>query len=170
MTAAAIRRLCSLAVACGALAGCSVFQFPDAADAPPEAQGEPERETASARPAAAAESLIEYFQRLRKLSGPDIAREHETARQSFVRSRSDYERIRLAMVLSVPGFAFSDDGRALELLDPVSRNHNGQLQGLAFLLASHLQERRRLDATAQGLQQKLDALKSLERSLIDRKR
>ncbi|HET9403893.1 MAG TPA: hypothetical protein VFO57_04885, partial [Burkholderiales bacterium] len=59
---------------------------------------------------------------------------------------------------------------ALELLDPVSKNPNGHLGGLAYLLISHLQERKRLDANAQGLQQKLDALRSLERSLIERKK
>ena len=73
-------------------------------------------------------------------------------------------------VLSLPGTAFSDEPRALELLDPVARNVNGELNGLALLLATNLQERKRLDASAQGLQQKLDALRSLERSMIERRK
>jgi hypothetical protein len=56
------------------------------------------------------------------------------------------------------------------MLEPVARNTNGQLQGLAYLLLTHLQERKRLDANTQALQQKLDALRSLERSMIERKR
>ena len=74
------------------------------------------------------------------------------------------------MVLALPGTANGDEGRALELLEPVAKNPNGRLGGLAYLLISHLQERKRLDAAAQGLQQKLDALRSLERSLIERRR
>jgi len=70
----------------------------------------------------------------------------------------------------VPNTAFYDEPRALDLLDPVARNGDPRLSGLAALLVSQIQERRRLDATAQALQQKLDALKSLERSLIERKR
>jgi hypothetical protein len=156
--------------ACGALAGCGALRGPQETERAPDAEVSPATQVAPARPADGAETLLVYYQHLRKLSGSDLAREHETARQSYTRSRTDYERIRLAMVLSVPGFAFSDDARALELLDPVSKNPNGQLQGLAFLLAAHLQERRRLDANAQGLQQKLDALRTLERSMIERKR
>jgi hypothetical protein len=157
-------------VTCGALAGCSAVRAPQETERAPDVDLAPGTQAAPARPADGAEPLLAYYQQLRKLSGSDLAREHETARQSYTRSRTDYERIRLAMVLSVPGFAFSDDARALELLDPVSKNRNGQLQGLAFLLAVHLQERRRLDANAQGLQQKLDALRSLERSMIERKK
>ena len=78
--------------------------------------------------------------------------------------------MRLALLFSLPGTALSDEQRALELLDPVARNPGGQLHGLAVLLAANLQERKRLDANTQGLQQKLDALRSLERSMIERKR
>ena len=163
-------RLGALALACGVLAGCGTLGAPESTEPAPVVQAEPDGQAAMARPAANAESLLLYYRHLRRLTGADLVREHETARQAYARSRSDYECVRLAMVLSLPGAAFTDEGRALELLDPVSKNQGGQLQGLAYLLASHLQERRRLDASAQGLQQKLDALKSLERSMIERKR
>jgi hypothetical protein len=160
----------ALALACGLLAGCGALRAPETAEPAPVVQAVPEEKAAPVPPAASPETLLLYYQHIRRLSGADLAREHDTARQAYARSRSDYERVRLAMVLSLPGSAFSDEGRALELLDPVSKNHNGQLQGLAYLLATHLQERRRLDANAQGLQQKLDALRSLERTMIERKR
>jgi len=124
----------------------------------------------SPRPASEAESLLLYFQYLRKLPGPDLGREHEATRQAYARSRTDFNRVRLAMVLSLPNAAFNDDGRALELLEPVAKNQNGRLQGLALLLSSQLQEQKRMNANVQGLQQKLDALKSLERNLIERGR
>lgn len=117
-----------------------------------------------------AESLLAYYQQVKGMSGVELSREHETARQAYVRSRTEFNRVRFALMLSLPNTTFSDDGRALELLEPVSRNFNGQLHGLASLLVAHLQERKRLDSNVQGLQQKLDALKSLERSMIERKR
>ena len=159
-----MRAISTLAlVTCGALAGCSALHGPDAEIAPGT-------QTVPAQAADGAETLLVYYQHLRKLSGGDLSRELESARHAYVRTRADYERVRFAMVLSLPGYPFSDEARAIELLDPVSKNPNGQLQSLAFLLAAHLQERRRLDASAQGLQQKLDALKTLERSMIERKR
>ena len=158
-----MRAISTLAlVTCGALAGCSALHGPDGSIAP-ESQS-------VARPADGAETLLVYYQNLRKLSGGDLSRELESARHAYVRTRTDYERVRFAMVLSLPGYSFSDEARALELLAPVSKNPNGQLQSLAYLLAAHLQERRRLDASTQGLQQKLDALRSLERSMIERQR
>jgi hypothetical protein len=52
----------------------------------------------------------------------------------------------------------------------VAKNPVSKLGPLAMLLASNLHERKRLDASAQGLQQKLDALMLLERNMIERKR
>ena len=123
-----------------------------------------------ARSVSESDNLLGYYQGLRGLSAADLGREHEQARQAYARSRSEYNRVRYAMVLTMPNSTFHDDARALEMLEPVARNTNGALQPLAHLLVSHLQERRRLDANAQALQQKLDALRSLERNMIERKK
>ena len=155
----------ALGLICGALlAGCAILPGIEGQERAPWLQA------GSPRPASEAESLLLYSQHLRRLAAADLGKEHETARQAFTQSRSDFNRIRLAMVLALPNTALNDESRALELLDPVTRNQNGQLQGLANLLVAHLQERKRLDTSMQGLQQKLDALKSLERSMIERKR
>jgi hypothetical protein len=157
-------------VACALLAGCTTMQAVEVAE--PEPVTQPSQPTAP--PAAArrsdAENLLYYFAHLRKLSAPELAREHDAARQAYGGARSDYNRLRLAMTMTLPNTSFHDEPRALELLDPLARNSGSSLSGLALLLASQIQERRRLDASAQALQQKLDALKSLERSLIERKR
>lgn len=121
-------------------------------------------------PVSESENLLAYFQSLRGLSAADLGREHEMARTAYARARSDFNRVRYAMVLTLPNSQFHDEARALEMLDPVARNPHGHLQPLAHLMATHLQERRRLDAAAQALQQKLDALRSLERNMIERKR
>lgn len=146
------------------LTGCTAMRSVETQEPAPWVQA------GSPQPASDADSLLLYYQHVRKFSGAELGREHEVARQAYNRARSDFNRVRFAMVISLPNTGYSDEGRALELLDPVLKNQNGQLHGLAYLLASQLQERKRLDASAQGLQQKLDALRSLERSMIERKR
>jgi len=158
-------RLVVAALFCGAmLAGCNTLRGLESLEPAPWVQ------PGGLQPATDAESLLLYYQFVRKLSGAELNREHDAARQAHNRSRSDFNRVRFAMVLSLPGATFNDDGRALELLDPVTKNAGGQLNGLAYLLSNQLQERKRLDANAQGLQQKLDALRLLERSMIERTR
>ena len=151
-------------IGCGVLTGCGALRGLESQEPAPWVQA------GSPQPATDAESLLLYYQHVRKLSGAELGREHDTARQAYSRSRSDFNRIRFAMMLSLSNTSFNDEARALELLEPVSKNPGGHLNGLAYLLTSQLQERKRLDANAQGLQQKLDALRSLERNLIERKR
>ena len=159
------RRMIAGLIYCGALAGCSLIPALEESQEPaPSTQAE------TPRPPSDADSLLAYFQYVRKLQAVELGREHEAARQAFLAARSDFNRVRLALLLSLPGTALSDEPRALDLLDPVARNPGGQLHGLAVLLAANLQERKRLDANTQGLQQKLDALRLLERSMIERKR
>jgi hypothetical protein len=147
---------------------------PSAVDPQPAA---PERPRASE-----VESLISEFARLRRLPGAELAREQEAARNAFNQTRSDSARVRLAMALAIPGSAGSDDARALELLEPLVKTPGAALHALAFLLATHIQDQRRLTAqvsglqqnvqglqqNVQGLQHKLDAIKSLERNLSGR--
>lgn len=154
-----------LALVCsGALAGCTALGRIETQEPAPWVQA------GVSQPATNAESLLLYYQHIRKQPAADLSREYETVRQAYARSRTDFSRIRLAMVLSLPNTAVSDEGRAMELLEPVSKNQGSALQGLAYLLVTQLQERKRLDANAQGLQQKLDALRTLERSMIERTR
>ena len=163
-------RLALVAACAAALAGCALLPGGEVQEPAPAVQADAPSVKPNAPAPSSADSLLLYYQHLRRLSGAAIGREHDIARSAYGRSRSDYDGVRLALVLSLPGTPVSDEARALELLDAVARRPDAELQGLAFLLASHVQERRRLDANAQGLQQKLDALKSLERTMIERKR
>ncbi len=151
-------------IGCGLLAGCGALRGLESKEPAPWVQA------GGPQPASDAESLLLYYQHVRKLSGTELGREHDAARQAYARSRSDFNRVRFAMVLSLPNVTFNDEARAIDLLEPVTKSPGGHLNGLAYLLTSQLQERKRLDANAQGLQQKLDALRSLERNLIERKR
>jgi len=153
----------SLLGACGALPVEKPEPEPEPVPAAPV-------QTVSPRRTSDVENLVAYYQQVRRLAPVEFGREHEAARQAYLSSRSDYNRVRLALLLSQPGTAFLDESRALELLDPVARNPSAQLNGLATLLTANLQERKRLDASAQGLQHKLDALRALERSMLEKKR
>ena len=151
-------------ICCATLAGCGVLPGLESQEPAPWIQA------GARRPASDVESLLAYFQFIRKLPAAEFGKEHEAARQAFQSSRTDFERVRLAMLLALPGTPVADEPRALELLDPVAKNPAGKFSGLASLLAANLQERKRLDANSQGLQQKLDALMLLERNMIERKR
>ncbi len=129
-----------------------------------EAGSEPWVRADGPRPASDRDSLLMYFEYVRKLQAPELAREHDAVRQLYAASRSDFNRVRYAMLLSIPGAAFNDDARALEALEPLLRNPDAALHNLAFMVSAQIQEQRR----GQGLQQKLEALKSLEKNLIER--
>jgi hypothetical protein len=153
------------------LAGCALVKAPEPEVPPAPGEAETAREPdaePTREPAKDLERLLAYFQRIRRLPTPELSRENDSARVAFSRSRSDFDRLRLAMVLSLPNTAFNDDARSLDLLDPVAKNQNAPLHGLALLMSVFVQEQRRLGQSAQAVQQKLDALKSMERSLIER--
>ena len=146
----------------------------------------PERTVVPEPELPAAETLLGEFERFRRLSPADLAREQDAARQLFAQTRSDAARVQLAMSLTVPGTPSTE---AIELLEPLVKNPAAPLHGLAFMLSAHIQEQRRLLAqlqglqqnnqglqqnvqalqqNVQGLQQKLEALRTLERSLSER--
>lgn len=113
-------------------------------------------------------AALAFYARTRKLPAAELAREQDAARRALARSRSDGNRMRYALALAVPGAPAADEARALEALEPLTRNTASTLHGLALLVTTFLQEQRRLDAQAQGLQQKLDAMLELERSMTGR--
>ena len=113
-------------------------------------------------------NVMAFYLRVRKLPAAELAREQDAARRALTRSRSDGNRMRYALALAVPGASAADETRALEAVEPLTRNTASPLHGLAVLLTTMLQEQRRLDTQAQGLQQKLDAMLELERSMTGR--
>jgi hypothetical protein len=145
-----------------ALAGCGVL--PGIETAGPEPRVKPD----APRPASDLESLLQFYRYIKGLPVAELGKEHDNVRQAYARTRSELNRVRLAMVLSQPNTPFNDGPRALELLEPIAKNQLAPLQGLAFLLSGYIQEENRLQGNVKDLQHKLDALKSLERSLSER--
>lgn len=112
-----------------------------------------------------AAKVLAYYAQVRQLSGQELAREHESARRALAKTRSDANRLRYALLLTLPGAPATDEPRAQELLEPVTRSNDAALRGLALMMMNSLQEQRRLETHAQGLQQKLDGLLTLERNM-----
>ena len=169
-------------IACGmamlaflSIGGCGVLERNAAESAP----------LAAAPAKTTAEDLVAYLAGLRGSSEAALAA--EAARQR--RDGGDAARVKAALALSLA--AQSDDGEIAALVDPVARQQDADpsLRAMAAFVQALAAERRRLKenaAAAQGrlkderklvelqkqradtLQQKLDALTELEKSLADR--
>ena len=100
-------------------------------------------------------------------------REMAAASQVLARQRSDATRLRLAMLQSLPAGG-GDESRAIATLDPVLKQGNGPTRMVAAVLVAQFTERQRAireeKKRVEDLQQKLDALRALERSLLGRER
>jgi hypothetical protein len=118
-------------------------------------------------------ALLADLQKLVLASGEEQKRELAAATQSLARQKSDTMRLRLGMLQSLPA-AGGDDVRALATLDPIVKQGSGPTRMVASVLIAQLGERQRAvreeKKRAEDLQQKLDALKALERSLLGRER
>jgi hypothetical protein len=118
-------------------------------------------------------ALLAQYQRQGGLAAEEARRELAAAQQAYAKSRDEAHRLRLLMALLVPG-ATRDDVRALGLLDAAlaERPRAGPLRHLLLLLQSQVAERarglREEQKRGADLQQKLDALNAIERSLGER--
>jgi len=129
--------------------------------------------------------VLAYFQRIKGLSGDALAAEHAAASQALAKRRSDVHRLKLALLLILPRTSFKDEGRAAALANEVANNKAAdapEMKNLALLLATIATEQKQQDERwqqlaqkqkddekrAEALQQKLDALKNIEKDLIQR--
>ncbi len=131
---------------------------PPAPPAPPIALPEPP----------AATRALQFFSQLRQRPQRDLRHEQERLRKAFAASRSEHDRIRLALALSVPGASAAEETQALELLEPLVRDSRSEYHDLASLVAALLTEQRRRHDQALALQHKLDRIKALEREMQER--
>jgi isochorismate hydrolase len=117
-------------------------------------------------------ALLADLQRYAAEPGDDLRRELAAANQAVNRMRSDANRIRLAMLLTLPAAGPPDDTRALALLDSVAGKGAGAspLKQIAVILSAQINERTRSVREEQrktaAAQEKLDALRAVERSLL----
>lgn len=119
-------------------------------------------------------ALLTDLQRYAAENGDDLRRELASMNQAVTRTRSDANRIRLAMLLTLPAAGPPDDARALALLDSVPSKGPGAasspLKQIAVILSAQISERTRSVREEQkktvAAQEKLDALRAVERSLL----
>jgi septal ring factor EnvC (AmiA/AmiB activator) len=144
----------------------------------------------------ATDDLVKYLSTLRGLSEAGLTREIARQRQLLANDSTDLSRTRLALALSLA--PQGDEGEILGLVDPVAKKETApqEVRAMASFLHAMASERRRLRESAAAanaklreerraveaqkqradtlqeraaqLQQKLDALTELEKSLSDR--
>lgn len=116
--------------------------------------------------------LLTDLQRYAAESPEELRRELAIAGQAVTRARTEPNRIRLAVLLTMPAAGAADDARALALLDSVVGKTGGaspvkQLAAILYLQIAervrNVAEERRKSAAAQ---EKLDQLRAVERSLL----
>ncbi len=129
-------------------------------------------------PASRVESLLAYAGYARDLSDAELAREIEHMRRAFAaKDRSDFVRLQYALLLAFSGTPGRDLPRARQLLEPLLKESGRDidLRRLATHLHAEIDELlegerrfREEQRRANDLDQKLEALKSIERRIIQR--
>ncbi len=114
--------------------------------------------------------LIGYVQRVAALQAEEQQKELNASSQIFSKDRGVYGRVRLALLLSLPGTAFSDDSKAVGLLEPLALKETvaTPMYQFAGLLHAQIAERLREQRRATQLKEQLDALKDVERKIMER--
>jgi hypothetical protein len=105
-------------------------------------------------------------------SNDELRRELAAAVQALNRSRTEPNRVRLAVLLTLPGAGPTDDARAVVLLESVSGKTPGAspMKQLAAVILAQISERVRgmneERKKSSAAQEKLDQLRAVERSLL----
>ena len=161
-----------------ALASCALVEPPSTTPAPvvePTAPATKPPAPAPTPPAPVVEAdesrqaaeLLGYYQRVAGLGLEDQKRELATATQSFNRERSNANRVRLALLYSIPGSAMQDDVRAAQLLEPIASG-NGAVRQLAGLVHAQVTDRLKTQKRADQLKDQVEQLRAIEKDLIER--
>ena len=182
------------ALAAAGLAGCSLFERP--AEPTPVATPEPVPLLAPLVGRSTAQELMAYLGKLRAMNETSLAAETSRQRQAAQKQPTDVAKLKVAMAMVVAPQA--EEADILAVVDPIARKESAEaeVRAMASFLHGIAHERRRLkeSAAAAGarlrdaqrardsekqraealqeraaqLQQKLDALTDLEKSLSDR--
>ena len=116
--------------------------------------------------------LLGDLARYSALGNDEVRREVTLATQALSRTRSDANRVRLAVLYTLVRSNAQDDQRALQLLDNVAKSGNGvtSIKNLAAVLQAQVTERQRAVREEQQKSEqavrKLDQMLELERALL----
>lgn len=119
----------------------------------------------------AADKLLAYITQTRKLDAREFAIEREQMRAAFQTEKSDFNRVKFALLLaststSTPG-NFSDDAELIALLEPLGRDGNAPtkddaqagVRALAMLMVGMAQDRKKLRDQSRDAQARLSTLR-----------
>jgi len=114
--------------------------------------------------------LVGYYGRVAAMRPEDQRREYAGATQAFARDPSPYNRMRVALLALMPGTPFQDDARAMSLLEPYSRSgtSSDKVRQFGAILHEQLAEGAKARGRADQLKEQLDALRAVERTIIER--
>ncbi len=102
--------------------------------------------------------MLVYFQRIAALPQDELRKEYNAVNAAFQREKADPQRLRLALLLLVPGASFRDDGKLTALLEGIaSRPVTGDANSPQRLLAQTL-----LKVTNERLRQLREEQKRIE--------
>jgi len=117
------------------------------------------------------QSVLQALQQVQRIANAPVEEQrHEVAaaQQAFQRDKSPLRRLQLGLLLAQPNIAGNDEGRALTLLESLHAHSNASVRALAAMTTEQLAERQRHGKKIKALQDQLDELKAMERSLIER--
>jgi len=124
-------------------------------------------------------ALLLEMTRTAGASADELRKEFAGAQNAFNKDKSSVNRLRFAWLSALLGPAAGDDARLSGLLEPLVAKTGGlalthPLRPVAELILAQISERTRQvreeQKKADALQQKLDALKAIEKQLLDRER
>jgi hypothetical protein len=114
--------------------------------------------------------LLDFHDRLTGMAADELRREYQAAQAAFDKQPGDVQRLRLALLLTLPRAPWRDDARALQLLGGMETVPPGQpspRRDLAVLIQKLVAERQRQvreeHRKVEDLQQKLDSLRAIDR-------
>ena len=116
-------------------------------------------------------SVLVDLQRYGTMGQDEVRREQNAVNQLLAKQRTDFNRIRLAVLLTLSK-APQDDQRAMQLLDTVIKSNPGSpaAKQLAAVVQVQVAERVRAvrdeQQKADAAQRKLEALRNMERDLL----
>jgi hypothetical protein len=140
-----------------------VQQAPAVAAPPPAPVNEEEQQTIA---------LLADLHRYASEPSDELRRDLAAANQAVNRARTEVNRVRLAVLLTMPGAGTPDDARAMSLLESVVGKSPGAspVRQLAAILYAQIVERVRgvseEKKKSAAAQEKLDQLRAVERSLL----
>lgn len=178
------------------LAGCTAAPkrpAPPPAERPRAETTPPERPATTPPPASmtfdrerhADDELLVYARRLIEMSPENQKKEQAQIMQALGRNKKDsFNRLKAALIYSLAGSRYRDNARALSMIAELQRDKpmEDDLGALVALLKDFVEDRQKLEEQAarlaqkardeqrraDDLQLKLDALKNIEKTLIDR--